>query len=150
MELLAIISSGRQTAQDVADSFGFHSRQSSYYREAAEYLGFVRVQNERYILTEHGEQVVAANVDDKRVMLARSIVNSWIFANLIDRARRRPSAAFSLPDVDDVIASVRLRGNQRYTSSTIPRRRQTIVAWIRWLSQQFACFEVRGSEFRLN
>ncbi len=149
VELLDIISSGRQTAQDVADSFGFHLRQSSYYREAAEYLGLVRVQNELYMLTERGERVGAATVDDKRAMLARCIVNSWIFAELIDRARRRPSATFTLKDVDDTIASVRLRGNQRYTSSTIPRRRQTIVAWIRWLSQQFGCFEVHGPEFRL-
>ena len=44
---------------------------------------------------------------------------------------------------------VLLHGRQRYNRSTITRRRQTIVAWVRWLAQQFACFEERGDEFGL-
>lgn len=149
IELLDMINNGQQTAQEVAESFDFNQRQSHYYREAAEYLGLVEDSRGRYQLTPHGQQIVVADVQKKREFLARSIVNSWIFAELIDRARRRPEKIFRVEDIDQIIASATKGSTQRYNNSTIPRRRRTIVAWIRWLSEQFACFEAQGSEYQL-
>lgn len=148
-ELLDFIDSGLQTPQEVADAFAFDPRQSNYYREAAEYLGLVNIQQGRYSLTSRGQEVVLADVQEKRRLLAYCIINSWIFAELIDRARRRATATFSVTDIEHVIASVIKDRVQRYTSSTIPRRRQTIVAWIRWLSEQFGCFEAHGTDYEI-
>lgn len=147
IELLDMINNGQQTAQEVADTFVFSGRQSHYYREAAEYLGLVESPDKRYQLTLRGEQLVAADIQKKRQLLAKSFVNSWIFVELIDRAR--PSGTFRVDDIDQIIASATKDSIQRYTSTTIPRRRQTIIAWIRWLSEQFGCFEVQGSEYQL-
>lgn len=149
IELLDMINNGQQTAQEVAESFVFNQRQSDYYREAAEYLGLVESSRRRYQLTLRGQQIVVADIQKKREFLARSIVNSWIFAELIDRARRRPEKIFRVEDIDQIIASATKGLTQRYNNSTILRRRRTIVAWIRWLSEQFACFEVQGSEYQL-
>lgn len=148
VELLDFINNGIQTSQEVADAFVFDLRQSSYYREAAEYLGLVYKQQNRFQLTSRGEKVVLADLEEKRRLLALCIVNSWIFVRLIDLACQH-RRAFSIEDIEEVIASVPRAGEQRYNKTTIPRRRQTVVAWILWLSNQFGCFEKHGSNFVL-
>jgi hypothetical protein len=46
---------GYDTSQKMIDAFGFVKRQSSYYRQAAEILGLVEQDKNRYKLTDRGE-----------------------------------------------------------------------------------------------
>jgi hypothetical protein len=69
------------------------------------------------------------------------VVNSWIFIELIEQAG--PDKVITDADIERIISSIQTPdGSQRYTSSTVPRRRQTITAWMKWLSQEIGCFEI--------
>jgi hypothetical protein len=141
-ELLMLVEAGFNRAVDVADYFVFDPRQSSYYREAAEYLGLIANSRESgYILTEMGIELLATATDAQRRTLAKVVVNSWIFIALVQRADVQRT--FTESDIDNVIMSARnLDGTQHYGGSTVPRRRHTIIAWIRWLAQEIGCFSI--------
>ncbi len=147
-ELLTVVEAGINRAQDVADYFVFANRQSSYYREAAEYLGLITSSRyEGYALTNLGIQVLSEPTDSQTRILAKVVVNSWIFVRLIRRAGT--NGIFTDTDIDAVIASVQDKGGKaHYGGTTIPRRRQTIVAWIRWLAQEIGCFKIAAGAYQ--
>lgn len=150
VQLVEIVDDGNNTSALVADYFGFDLRQSSYYREAAEYLGLMEFDsNNLYSLTPLGSQLLLQSIESYPRFLAKLVVNSWIFVELIQRARTR--GAFSVDDIDSVIQSVQKSdGAPRYSGDTVRRRRQTIVAWIGWLTNQFGCFvEISPHTYRL-
>lgn len=148
LELLEIVAAGTNTPNSVADHFIFDVRQSNYYREAAEYLGLMYSENGEYRVTDLGHEVLEAAVDQKRVVLARSVINSWIFADLI--AYAKTNGSFDSDKIDAVIASTRTAaGVARYSGDTIRRRRQTIESWIRWLEREFKAFEFKDGKYYL-
>src|SRR5258708_23031066 len=126
-ELLTVVEAGINRAEDVADYFVFDKRQSSYYREAAEYLGLITsARYEGYSLTNLGIQVLSEPTDAHTRILAKAVVNSWIFVKLIGRAGIK--GIFTDTDIDAVIASVQGKdGTAHYGGTTIPPLRQTIV-----------------------
>jgi hypothetical protein len=148
-ELLTAVDAGINNAEDVADYFVFDKRQSSYYREAAEYLGLITSSHgEGYELTNLGIQVLSEPADTQARILAKVVVNSWIFVKLIRHAGA--NGKFTDADIDTIIASVQgADGTAHYSGTTVPRRRRTIVAWIKWLAQEMGCFEVSIDGYRL-
>lgn len=150
IQLVETVDEGNNTSALVADYFVFDLRQSSYYREAAEYLGLLEFDsNGLYSLTPLGNQLLLQPIEFYPRFLAKLVVNSWIFVELIQRARSR--GTFSVVDIDNVIQSVRRSdGTPRYSGDTVRRRRQTIVAWIGWLAKQFGCFiEIRPHTYQI-
>jgi len=149
VELLIIVNSGLNNAEDVAEHFSFEKRQSSYYREAAEYLGLLSHNKETdYFVTEQGQALLSEPINTQSQFLAKSVVNSWVFIQLIQSAGLQGS--FTNNDIDQVISTARKdNGTQRYTGETVPRRRQTIVAWIKWMAQEIGCFVVYGMQYHL-
>ncbi len=148
-ELLTVVEAGINRAEDVADYFVFDKRQSSYYREAAEYLGLITsARYEGYSLTNLGIQVLSEPTDAQTRILAKVVVNSWIFVKLIGRAGIK--GIFTDTDIDAVIASVQGKdGTAHYGGTTIPRRHRTIVAWIRWLAQEIGGFKINPDNYQL-
>ena len=147
-EMLILINRGQNTVDEIADYFIFEPRQSNYYGEAAEYPGLITRQSGVFELTERGRAFLNTSPEYKRGFVAKLVVNSWVFNKLITRARRR--GEFSYEDVDAVIAMATKPDNQqRYTKSTISRRRRTIIAWIKWLTEQLGVFEREGNKYRL-
>lgn len=148
-ELLLLVESGVNNARDVADYFVFDQRQSSYYREEAEYLGLLQSDaGENYVLTAGGIAVLSEPAQTKARALARAVVNSWVFRDLIVRAQI--NGRFAVEDIDRIIGAAKMPdGQPRYSGSTIPRRRRTIVAWLRWLEQEIGCFKSSAGEFFL-
>ncbi|MCK6581149.1 MAG: hypothetical protein L6Q98_23915 [Anaerolineae bacterium] len=147
-ELVTLVGSGVNRAPEVADYFVFDQRQSSYYREAAEYLGLIRhSRHEGYSLTESGMLLLTEPSQEKPLVLAKLIINSWIFVELIRRASK--SRLFTFEDIDAVIGSLIHGGVPRYSGTTISRRGKTIKAWIAWLAQEIGCFAVEGDRVYL-
>lgn len=148
-ELLTLVEAGLNRADDVADYFVFDKRQSSYYREAAEYLGLITTsRQDGYLLTDLGITLISVPAVDQPRTLAKVVVNSWIFVELIRRAGTR--GRFTDADIDDVISSVKDDdGTAHYSGTTVPRRRRTIVAWIRWLAKELGCFTVSPAGYSL-
>jgi hypothetical protein len=56
---------GYDTSEKMIDAFGFVKRQSSYYRHAAEILGLVEQDNNRYKLTDRGEEYLRLPAEKK-------------------------------------------------------------------------------------
>lgn len=148
-EMLTLIDAGLIRAEEIADYFVFDKRQSSYYREAAEYLGLISpFQRGMYTLTDLGVKLLSEPPEAKTLMLAKVVINSWIFAELIRRAGR--NGLFTDADIDAMIASVKnTDGSQRYTGTRVGRRRRTIISWLRWLARELGCFAVSGSGYTL-
>jgi len=148
LELLTLINSGQNTVNEIADYFVFDPRQSHYYGEAAEYLGLITRERGVFDLTPRGLAFITTPPDKQQLAAARIVVSSWIFVELINRARRK--GYFTVDDIEQVITMTRLPdGRQRYTRSTIGRRRQTIIAWVRWLTQRFGVFTYEQGRYRL-
>src|SRR5438045_189595 len=85
-ELLNLVEAGLNRAADVADYFVFDQRQSSYYREAAEYLRLITTYQGIYELTDLGIMLLSEPASTQLALLARIVVNSWIFVELIEQA----------------------------------------------------------------
>jgi hypothetical protein len=148
LELLSLINSGTNTVQGIADHFVFDARQSNYYGEAAEYLGLISRSKGEFELTDRGRAFLMAEPDRQQNVAAKMVINSWVFRGLVKIASRK--GYFKLTDIDRLIAGVTdERGNVRYTDSTIPRRRKTIISWLTWLTKQIGCFEFRDGRFFL-
>ena len=140
MQLLLAIDEGNTTRDELAIYFNFDVRQSSYYAEAAEYLGLILRRHGEALYTDRGADFLFAAIDEKPLYLAKLIVNSWIFQALNDQARAKGS--FDSSDIERVLAEAQdEHGKPRYSGSTIPRRRGTIVAWLRWLADTVGCYE---------
>ncbi|HDD24394.1 MAG TPA: hypothetical protein ENF52_03045, partial [Chloroflexi bacterium] len=148
LELLTLINRGQNTTNEIADYFIFTPRQSNYYGEAAEYLGLITREHGVFEMTERGRDWIAASPEKQQKFAAKLVVNSWVFRELTSTARRK--GYFTDEDIEKVIAMARMpNGRQRYTQSTVGRRQRTIVAWIRWLTEQFGIFTYDNGKYRL-
>ncbi len=150
-ELLTLVEAGLNRAEDVADYFVFDKRQSNYYREAAEYLGLIRSSRANgylYSLTDLGILVLSEPTTTRATILAKVIVNSWIFLELIDRSRVK--GFFTVTDIEETIASAKtVDGEQHYRGTTVGRRRHTVTTWLEWLSQEIGCFVRNNNGYAL-
>jgi hypothetical protein len=149
LEIVTLVNDGQGTASEISDYFVFDVRQSSYYGEAAEYLGLItRRRGEAFDLTVRGVEFLTTPPEQQQTFIAKVIINSWVFRELVKRIRRK--GFFTVDDVDSVIALARKPdGTQHYSHTTIPRRRQTILQWINWLTEQIGCFAIADGKVRL-
>jgi hypothetical protein len=84
----------------------------------------------------------------QRRILAKAVVNSWIFVKLIQLAGT--NGYVTNQDIEQIIASVnRTDGTGRYSGDTIFRRRRTIVSWIKWLAEEIGCFRVADDTYQI-
>jgi hypothetical protein len=141
LELLTVINSGLDTAQDIADYFGFEPRQSYYYAEAAKFLGLIC--DEGFQLTERGTQFLRTPPKDQQLLAAKLLINSELFRRLISVARRKGYYA-----KDDVVQAILDVG--KYNLTTSNRRKQTVMSWSNWLANQIGCFREQEGKYFIN
>ncbi|OQY87686.1 MAG: hypothetical protein B6D38_11665 [Anaerolineae bacterium UTCFX1] len=140
-ELLTLINSGQNTVAEIADYFVFDERQSNYYGEAAEFLGLITRKRGVFELTDRGDKFIATAPKDQQLFLAKLVLNTWFFRELIKKAKRK--GYFTKQDVESEIGDVDSGdGSKRYSSSTIGRRTMTIMSWVRLVSEIYKSFEV--------
>jgi hypothetical protein len=128
-EIPLLIAQGINNASKLAEHYEFDPRQSSYYRQAAEYLGLVRQEkNFSYALTDLGSEYVNLPADERRQLLAGLLAH---FPPM--RAVLESSAKTGRIDRKEVAALLAKHAN---ISSTTPgRRASTILAWLHWLQK---------------
>lgn len=140
-ELLTLINSGQNTVSEIADYFVFDERQSNYYGEAAEFLGLITRSRGVFELTDRGNIFIATAPKDQQLFVAKLVLNSWLFRELIKKAKRK--GYFVRQDVENVIGDVDAGdGIKRYSSSTIGRRTKTIMSWVSLIGEEFKSFEI--------
>lgn len=147
-ELLTLVNSGQNTVPEIADYFVFDERQSNYYGEAAEFLGLITRSRGTFELTDRGNKFISTVPKDQQLFMAKLILNSWLFKELIKKAKRK--GYFSKEDIEDVIANVDATyGGKRYSSSTISRRRMSVWAWVTWISDELKTFDIEDDRIIL-
>ncbi|NOJ27310.1 MAG: hypothetical protein DA330_04780 [Nitrososphaera sp.] len=135
---------GYDTSEKMIDAFGFVQRQSSYYRQAAELVGLVKLDKNRYKLTDVGEKYLKLPEKDKsnfvcKLLLEFPIMHEIFLQISIDSKK--------VVDKNEIIDLLRERSS--ITGSTLGRRAQTIVSWFRWIRNNLGIVEVDKDKIRI-
>lgn len=123
----------RLSKEQITTNYAFDARQTDYYTNAAIYLGLVQKHREResgteYSLTHEGKHIYSMPARARRLALARSILRHRVFARAL-RLYLAKSARPSVQSIVEIISDERIQ----ITSTTMPRRAQTVLSWIDWI-----------------
>ena len=143
LELIANIEKGIRDSEKMAEKMRFERRQSSYYREAAEALGFVYMEGSEYFLTEAGKAFIGKNESERKKFLARQILNIPIFFEAITRLLKE-RAPLNKNQVAELI-----QVKSRLNSTTAKRRSSTILSWFAWLGKEIEIISVSDGVIKL-
>jgi len=144
IELVFKVSEGTNNYRDVASYFDFEPRQSSYYREAAEALGLLQSKDATYHLTEIGQEFVRLPVEQRNVFFAELLTDFSLIKRALELLKKQ--GELRRVDVEKLIAD-----NSKLTGSTIGRRADSLMSWLRWMARATGSFaEEDGGRFRLN
>lgn len=124
-----LVGGGEASAAVLAEAEQFHVRQSSYYRRAAEALGLVRASDERYRLTPLGEDFVRLNAVERNKLAAKQMLRIPAVYDVVRSVVDEPGRELSKVDLGRALVN----RDPRLSGSTVARRAQTLVAWLRWL-----------------
>ncbi len=138
MELPVQVAIGRTDSHSMAGFFGFTERQSSYYRQAAEMLGLVKLEGKRYSLTKKGQNFVGLGVPDRNRTMTEILFTHPIMQEVLKRLISHPNTPVSRKDIVAIIAQ-----NSKLTGTTPPRRAQTILSWFKWVQSNFGLVIVK-------
>ncbi len=128
-EIPLLVAQGINTSNKVAKHYGFDLRQSSYYRQAAEFLGLVRQEkNFNYALTDLGNEYVNLPADERRRLLAGLLAHFPPMRAALELSARAGAQGIGKKEI-----AVLLERYSKITSSTPARRASTILAWLDWL-----------------
>jgi hypothetical protein len=144
-EIPLLVEQGINTSAKVAVHYGFDPRQSSYYRQAAEFLGLVRRESDfTYALTDLGREYVSRPADERRQLLAGLLAH---FPPM--RAALELSARSGQREITKTEIAAQLERHAGIHASTPARRASTILAWLRWLQSATGAVQIQGSGFVL-
>ena len=144
MDFVKFVGQGIKNAESIANKLDIDPRQSSYYREAAEILGFLN-EEQPYSLTELGKEFVSLDRTKKTGLTKCALLCNPIVRTIVACLQTRVVESVTKKDIEDLISSISdLRGE------TVPRRAQTILAWIRWLQQNDSVLSVESDVIRLD
>jgi DNA adenine methylase len=139
--LLEGVAEGISSSKELAIRFQFDPRQSSYYGEAAEELGLVDRDRKRgFTLTDAGSKVVRMNTDDAAHEVIERVFALPVFREIASRVIANGVAVVADEDLSGIIAKAS-RG--RYNSTTIERRKQSVVSWLNWIGEVTGTVRVR-------
>lgn len=134
--LSQIHAAGTMSQEDITTNHAFDVRQTQYYTNAGRYLGLIEISRSRdegvkYSLTTRAAQIMARPPAARNLALAETILEHRVFND----ATRQYLQQAGRPSLDEVIAIMRQAdlGLDQAGRTTIPRRAQTVLAWIDWI-----------------
>lgn len=135
LELVFKVKEGMDTAEAVAEYFGFDKRQSSYYRKAAEALGFITFSNNRYYLTDSGHHLTQLDTQQRNLYLARVVTNFELVKISLELLKDKGS--LGKDDLHRIVTQ-----HSTLSGSTIGRRADSLYAWLKWIAVHTGAFRV--------
>lgn len=142
LRLIHLVGEGVVNAGSIAKEFDFAPRQSSYYREAAEALGFVDFNGREYSLTDAGRQLISLDTENRNLFMTQAVNEFSLFKACMKTLKAKGS--LERRDIERVITQ-----QSNLSGSTIPRRASSIEAWLKWIAEKTGAFKIDGSIFRL-
>jgi hypothetical protein len=138
-ELPLLVAEGIHTAQEWARRYHISPRQGSYYREAAEALGLVAMEDGNFVLTDEGRRYVRMDVQDRSDFLVRRILRVPIMNKVFELVRRSPARGTDKNAIAEMI-----KRTSHLSGTTPPRRASTVLSYFRWMSKNTGIVVVRG------
>ncbi len=126
-----LVAGGQSNAFLVAESEGFTQRQSSYYRRAAEALGFVIRRGGDYELTDLGRRFVSSGPVQRNELATIQLARIPAIHEILERVSAGGGESMTRTRVGEILQS----HDPRIHGSTVPRRTMTVLAWLRWVQQ---------------
>lgn len=122
------------TSGEIAEVFGFRSRQSDYYFNACKYLGLVSKRkdpqgNIRAYLTDMGRSLQEMNYKERQLAYVGRILEHRVFYDLFETVLRMKE----LPDKKYIM--YKMKEQQVCGDSLISRRASSVQGWLRWMMQ---------------
>lgn len=142
LELVFIVSQGHDNAAAAAGHFGFEPRQSSYYRQAAAALGLMTLENSRYVLTANGKYLLTLGIEERNIQFSKILTGFGLVRAALDLLKSQGKLTKS--DLEHLIAE-----RSELTGSTIGRRADSLMAWLRWIADKTGSFRYEGAVFTL-
>ncbi len=124
-----LVSEGRSNAFLVAESEKFTSRQSSYYRRAAQALGLVSLTGGAYELTDVGQKFVSASRVNQSELVAIQLARIPAFHEILERLSIGDGRPLDRTRIGEILQ----KHDPRIHGTTVPRRVITVLSWMRWL-----------------
>ena len=146
-EMPLLIEQGINTAAKVAAHYEFVTRQSSYYREAAEFLGLVS-QNRRthpYELTDLGREYVKLPADERRALLAGLLSQFPPVRAALELSAKAGELGVGKNEIANLIERHSTIGK-----TTPGRRTSTVLKWLRWMQEATGAIQEKQKRFSLS
>jgi uncharacterized protein DUF6997/uncharacterized protein DUF6996 len=132
------VSEGYDTAEKMMNEFNFSNRQSSYYRHTSEILGLVvSERNNRYNLTERGQQYLKLSAEKKSSFICRLLLEFPIMNEIFLDISSDQSKVIKKQNIMDL-----LKRKSDLTGNTLERRARTIRSWFKWIRNNLGIVEV--------
>jgi hypothetical protein len=128
---------GYDTSEKMIKAFGFVQRQSSYYRQAAEILGLVRLEKNKYKLTDSGEQYLKLTEKDRANFICKLLLEFPVMHEIFLQISIDPTKTYNKQDIAEL-----LRQKSHLTGSTLSRRAQTVTSWFKWIRNNLGIVEI--------
>ncbi|MCE1246479.1 MAG: AAA-associated domain-containing protein [Firmicutes bacterium] len=127
IELPFRVAEGLNKSADIAGYFGFAQRQSSYYREAAEALKLVKLdEGNIYTLTPTGRKFTTLPIEKRNQLLCRQMMDLPIIKEILSNLYEKKTLTFT--EVARIIGY-----NTNLTGETPARRASCLKNWFYWL-----------------
>jgi len=144
-EIPLLVAQGINTSRKVATHYNFDPRQSSYYRQAAEFLGLVSSDKEyNYVLTDLGREYSNLPADERRQLLAGILAHFPPMRATLEASERTGKRGMSKKEIAALIER-----NSKIGASTPRRRASTLLAWLRWLQSNTGAVQTSETGFSL-
>jgi hypothetical protein len=126
-----LVAQGQSNAFLLAETEQFTTRQSSYYRRAAEALGLVVRREGGYELTELGRKFVSSGPAERNELATLQLASLPAIHEILERISRGDGEPMTRSRIGRILQS----HDPRIHGTTVPRRTMTVLAWLRWVQQ---------------
>jgi hypothetical protein len=144
LDLPLAIAQGANTKYLLTKHFGFDERQSDYYLEVGEMLGFVNREEGIYILTPDGKKYLRMDPPRQKLAVTRRMLAIPIVAHVVAELITSERKVLSKDEVESIIEE-----RAGIHGTTVPRRAHTLMAWFEWMGEETGVFSVDGDTIKL-
>jgi hypothetical protein len=126
-DLVAYMNEGITERSELASQLEINPRQVLYYQEAARILGWIAEHDDSYVVTLRGRSYLKAiKPADTAGLLSEAVRDTEVFKRLLD--------SYTEPELSRSNIMNFLREETTLTGTTVGRRADSIVAWLRTIS----------------
>lgn len=128
VDLVALLHEGMDGTEALARELRIDPREVEYYKHAARILGFIRGSIDEPELTDRATELMASvRPAQRHAIIVHAIEETEVFRRLLTAYRREELSKKTVVDF--------LKANSALTGSTVGRRADTILAWLKFISR---------------